>query len=471
VLFLALLSIYNPAHWLSFPSLDSIRCISFSNRDLYLAVPDGVCIIERRQLRLTRTLTAADGLQGRIRLCAWNPLRSSLFIATDGHLYEYLPGPDAIQELFPPFTQVKSIGITPAAVFFDTDKGLFQKHRVAPLFSESREPAAADWFGERDSSRPQDYIFLTPYFVTDDQLLTHRIIRVRADTRARRLFAAAENYGLLVYNTSSGFTEAHVRFGPSGRVGRILEHDGRLWFFGDNRAASLDSAGNWNYFYSGSGSFPAAGISLLLPEVIELNRTRTIRAALPADSGALLLATDRGLYRLAADRSLTPLLDIERPVFTLCRFADSILAGTDEGLYLVTPDSLIRLYDPSARFDFGVYDIARTRSGSTFFATLGGIVIRDSVGTWDRLLPPGVDLSRPVQALAAAGDHLFIGTPGGLSIREPGTGGFTVIDRSRGLPAAEITSLFAGPEYLWIASAGMVTRFRYRAALNLPGRN
>ncbi|MEO0085699.1 MAG: hypothetical protein ABIK37_03615 [candidate division WOR-3 bacterium] len=471
MLLLAFLSLYNPGQWLSFPSLDNIRCISFSNRDLYLAVPQGVCIVERRNFRLERTLTQADGLEGETRLCAWNPLRSSLFIATDGHLYEYLPGTGTVQELPAPFSQVKSIGITSSAVFFDTDKGLFQKHRVAPLFTEAREPGVAEWFGERDSSRPQDFVFLAPYFVTDDQLQTHRILRVRADPRSRRLFAAADNYGLLVYNISSGFSEAHVRFGPPGLVRRIVEQDGRLWFLGDGRTASLDSAGNWSYYYSGSGSFPVPGISLLLPQVLDLNRTRRLRAAVPADSGAMLFATDYGLYRLDPDFSLTQVFDLDRPVYSLARLGDSILAGTDAGLYLVTADSLITVLDPSARFDFGVYDIARTSVGSTFFATLGGIVLRDSAGNWDRLLPPGTDLSRPVQALAAVGDHLFVGTPDGLSILEPDTRHFTPIDRSSGLPSSDITALFAGPRFLWIASPGMVTRLEYRPVLPHRDRN
>lgn len=461
MLLLALLALYNPARWLSFPSLENVRCISFSSRDLYLAVPNGVCIIERRHNHLTRTLTAADGLEGEVRLCAWNPLRNGLFIATDSHLYEYLPVTGVVQELAAPFSQVKSIGITASAAYFDTDKGLFQKHRVAPLFTAAPEPPGADWFGERDSSRPQDYVFLTPYFVTDDQLLTHHFARVRADTRARRLFAAAAGYGVLVYDTRTGFSEALVRFGPPGTVIRVIEQDGRLWFFGDGRAASLDSAGNWNYFYSGPGNLAAAGIALLLPQVLDLNRTRILRAAVPADSGSTLFATDDGLYLLGPDRRLSPVGDLRRPVYALARLGDTLLAGTDEGLYIFAADSLLPVLDPTARFDFGVYDIARTRSGSTFFATLGGIVVRDSAGNWDRLLPPGTDLSRPVRALAAAGDLLFVGAPDGLSVLETGTASFTLLDRSQGLPSADITALFAGPQYLWIASPGMVTRFEF----------
>ncbi|MBM3316172.1 hypothetical protein FJY71_10140, partial [candidate division WOR-3 bacterium] len=385
MLLVALLSLYNPALWLSYPSLDDIRCISFSSRNLYLAVPNAVCIFDRTVYRHTRTLTAADGLEGEVRLCVFNPLRGSLFISTDGHLYEYLPQTNLVQELPSPFSQVRSIGITSGGVFFDTDKGLFQKHRTAPLFSSAREPAQADWFGERDDSKPQDHVFLTPYFVTDDQLLTHRLTRVRVDPRSRRLFAAAENYGLVVYNATSGFSEAHLRFGPPGRVSRVIEHDGRLWFFGEGRQASIDSSGNWRYFYAGPGGLPATGITLLLPGVLDLNRTHHIRAAVPADSGTTLFATDEGLFLLGPDKTLAPLFDLYRPVYALTRLADSILAGTDEGLYLVFPDSLLRLSDPSARFDFGVYDIARTRDGATWFAVLGGIVARDPAGTWDKL--------------------------------------------------------------------------------------
>ena len=75
LLLLALLGIYHPENWQVFPSLDEIRCISSTGSEVYVAVPSGVCVLDRPRYRLVRTLTLADGIAGEVRLCAHNPSR------------------------------------------------------------------------------------------------------------------------------------------------------------------------------------------------------------------------------------------------------------------------------------------------------------------------------------------------------------------------------------------------------------
>ena len=462
LLLAALLGIYSPRDWRSYPSMDQIRCISTSPTQLFVAVPKGVYVLDHNDYAYLRCLTEADGIRDDVNLCAYNPSRAALLVSASGHLYEYITATDLVAPLAPPFEEIRSIGIARDGAYFDTEKGLFKKHRTADLYTEIQSaPAAVTWYGQRDSSRPEDYVFLTPYFVTDEQLATYPLTLVRRD---RKLYVAAAGYGLLVYNSRLGIREAHVRLGPSGDARRVTRLDNRLWFLGNERMTVLDSAGGWQYFLTRPGDIALSGFRLLFGNVAQLDRNERMNAFL-ADSGRLYIGTGRGLYVMGPDSRLTELLRTNRHINALLKLRDSILVGADEGLFLLEGDSLSSVVDPYGRVDWGVYDIARTRSGSTFFGTLGGIVSLDSAGTWQQYVPPGFDLSRPVRALAATDSLVFFGSATGISVLNTRNGSYTTIDQTNGLYAKDIIGLWADKGFLWITSPGIVYRFDYTRTL------
>jgi hypothetical protein len=464
---LLLFGLYNPQHWRIYPSMSDIRCISYSNRDVYVAVPAGVYVLGRSDWQCRRTLTAADGLRAEVRLCAFFPGRNVLFIATDERLYEYVPSTDLLNELNTPFHSVRSIGIAPDAPYFQTDAGWFRKARVAPVFQPvGSGPAGATWYGELDSSDVRDFPILTPYSVMDEHLNSHPLALVRTDGKGRRLFVAARDYGLLVYDARMGFAERHIRLGPpAAAVRRIVRLDGRLWFLAPDQTLAIDSAGVWTYFGTRPGELAQSAFRLLLPGILDLDRRESIRAVL-ADTLGLFVGTGCGLHWVDAERRLSRLHDLPRGVNALARVRDSLLVGTDDGLFLMVNDTLTSVTDPFARFDWGVYDIARTTDGSAFFGTLGGIVRLTPADTWARLLPPGIDLGQPVRALAAAGDCLFHGSTAGLGAYDWRTGAWLPVESPGALSLAGATALHADDHFLWIAFPSLLVRYDYRAALH-----
>ncbi len=487
--------------------MDEIRCISASANRLFVAVPRGVYVLDRFDYSYIRCLSRADGIDD-VELCAWNPLRSNLLILAAGRLYEYSDVADRASELFPPFAGIRSIGIAADGAYFDTDKGLFRKHRVAPeFFPVQNLPRSIVWYGERDTSRPQDYVLLNPYFVTDEYLNQYPLSRVRADPVRRKLFAVAEGYGLLVYSLTTGVQEAHIRLGPLARAESFIRLDSRLWFFRPDQSAALDQLGNWHRFLTRPGDPPQTASLLLSGRITDLARRERLLAVLPdaghdrnpgtaiqfpsaktggctlfVDSGlcpkpepdpstprSLLLGTDYGLYRLDHEGRLTPLLKLSRPVHALARLQDSVLVGTDLGLFLLAGDSLLEIADPFGRSDWGVYDIVQGPAG-LFLANLGGITMRAPDGTWFRLVPPGFDLSRPVRHLAQAGDLLFAATPAGILAYNTKVQTWTTIDAAAGLPDNNIIGLAADDRYLWIASPGLLARFDHVKGLPAQSR-
>jgi hypothetical protein len=466
LLLLALLGSYTPENWRAYPSLDEVRCISSTGSDLYVAVPAGVCIFDHTRYRLLRTLTRADGIAGEVELCAHNPSRGDVFITTEDHIYRYIPATSRVEELFAPFKHVSSIGVGADGAYFETDAGIFFRARNAADFKSVTElPTDLNWYGKNDTLKPRDFPFLTPYFVMDEQLVNHNITLVRPDRGNKRLFAAAEGYGILVYDARSGFSEAHIRFGPSSApVRRIAHLDNRIWFIGGETTVSLDSAGDWQYFLTRPGDLSTGGFRLLLGNVAGLERSEGLSALL-ADSAGLLLGTDFGIYSLGPDNKLAELLRLPRRVSGLLRLQDSLLFGTDQGLFLSVGDSVLEYSDPYGATDWGVFDITRAGNGTAYFGTLGGIVSRTADGVWFRYVPPGFDLRTPVRALAASGTRVFMADGSGIIVLDTKDDSYTTIDAARGLPVSEVSSLYADDQYLWIASPGLITRLDYTKEL------
>ncbi|MEO0079198.1 MAG: hypothetical protein ABIK44_00775 [candidate division WOR-3 bacterium] len=460
-----LMLLYNPQHWSFYPSMAEIRCIATSNRQLFVAVPSGVYIFDRTNLRHIRTIASPDGIEGAVRLCAAGPGRNSLLIATEAHLYEFLLNTGGLHQLDPPFRDVKSVGVGPDGFYFDTGKELYKKPPVASIFTRVQSvPGNIIWFGERDTSKPRDYIFLNPYFIMDDQLNNRPMTLVRPDPTGKRFYVAVQDYGLFVYNRA-GFAEHHLRYGPAGNeVRKIVGFNNRVWFVSSFQTAAVDQNGNWTYSATGPGDLTGGSSFILSKSLLDLDRREHISAILPL-SGSVILGTGSGLHLLNLQGKLSLIVATNHRVNGLTWLRDTILVGTDMGLFLWANDTLTLVSDPFGRTDWGVFDISRNRTGTIFFGTLGGILKLDSTGTWSHLVPPGFDLSRPVRTVAASQDFLFLGSESGLIVYSLKDKNWTTIDKAQGLPSTNITALYADDRYLWIAAPGIVSRFDYRAGL------
>jgi hypothetical protein len=445
---LLVLALYRPEYWQYYPSMDEVRCISPGTSELYVAVPDGVYILKKSTLQIERTLTRSDGIAGSVLLCVQNQSRGDVYIATDEYLYRFVPATGLLEPLSPPFKGVSSIGTNAQGMYFVTDAGWFARMANSQEFAPAAEfPRDVNWFGASDTLNARDYPALAPFFVTDEQLVSHELGRVRPDRNGRRLYVAANGYGIVVIDPRSGFTQARARFGPTyDPVSRVAQLDGRLWFISNDQAVTVDSAGDWQYFLTKPGYILAPGFRLLLGSVSGLNRNERITALL-GDAGSLFFGTERGIYQLGSDHKLAELTQFPRAVTGLARFGDTLLVGSEYGLFMYLGDSVLPVNDPYWRTDWGVYDIARSDAGTYYFGTLGGAVSLALDHTWNRYMPPGFDLSQPVSHIAAAGSFVFMGSPSGLTALNTTDNSWTTIE----LPSQTVTGLFADSRYLWIS--------------------
>ncbi len=453
-------ALYSPDDWRFYPSMDEIRCISPGRRELYVGVPGGVYVFDD-DYRHTGTITAADGLDGQVLLCAANPARGGPLVVTDANVYQYLPAGHIARPLDPPFDRVYSLGVTDTGAFFETERGTYYRHPVRPDFVRvPSAPDAADWYGARDTVEPRDFVFLTPYFVTDERLEQHPITLVRRD--GRRLYAAAGRYGIDVYSMMTGFATTRIRLGPPARtVRRIVRADGRLWFISGDELTSLDSSGKWEYYRTRTTDLPVPGLALLAPGVGTLGRREGINAVL-ADGQDVFLATGDGVYSVDPVAGPTRILDLTLPANGLARRGGSLLVGTNVGLFRVTGDSVAELHDPDDRTGLGVYAMAASDDGNVYLGTLGGLTVLDADGGWRNITPPGFDLSRPVDRVAAAAGYLFFPDDDRVSAYD--LDGNVWHDIPDVLPW-DVTALYADSSSLWLGGRDGIARFLYRREL------
>jgi hypothetical protein len=442
-----------------YPSMDQVRCISASSAQLFIAVPRGVYVVDRPGYSYNTALTSADGLAGAVELCAYNPVRGELLITTEERLYSHIPKTGTLTALNPPFRTAISIGIAADAAWFETESGLWRKHRVADQYTRGTPPAGITWYGERDSTRPSDYTFLTPWIVVDEQLTGYELTLARPDARSRRLFVAADGYGVLVYNSlRSSLPEASIRFGPPARTVRSIERrDDRLWLLSADRLTVVNPAAPWQYYSTLAGLYLPPDIPALSRGLLALGRRETVRAVLQ-DPDRLLVGTDRGLVQLGQGGSVTSVFDTHLPVNAVFTHSGQVVIGTPAGLFALDQDSAVQVEDPFFRTDWGVFSSARTSDGRLWLGTLGGIVSLDSADIWQHLVPPGFDLTRPVSVLAAVDSLVFAGNGAGVVAYNTRSQAWTYLTAGQDLPADSVTALHADSASLWVATPGMLTR-------------
>lgn len=457
---------YKPDCWLHYPAMNEIGSVTFSHRQVYIAVPEGIYIIELLTHRHIRTLTAADGISDKIRFCAFNPSTSELLIVGTQNLYQFIPALGQVNLLHPPFPQIRSLAIARNGVFLETEGGLFRKIGPNDLYQPgTRMVEPVQWFGERDTASIRKWTFLTPYYIMDEQLRIHPLVKAYSEQRTGRLYVTSPGYGVIIYNPRSGFKENEIRFGPPEReITNIIPSSRGLWFLASTATSLLDSAGNWHHLPNQTGELffnrlePLPGLKLT-----EFNQQEHIHTLLPFKNQTYI-ATNSGLYTLNPQGKPEIIIRVNERINTLAVVRDSLLVGTDNGLFLFVGDTLTPVSDPYARFDFGVYSIAQT-SHTTFFGARGRILELDENNNWSQLIPPGFDLSQPVRTMAAADHFLFVADHQALYILNLKTRIWSTIDTSTGLPGLPITALYADGKYLWIATPGIISRYEYHKQL------
>jgi ligand-binding sensor domain-containing protein len=458
--------IYYPQDWLNLPSVTSIHSITADPFNVYIGTPDAIYIFDKLANQVTRTLTSSDGINGSIRICAYDRESNLLWIVVDNRLIGYNSYTNFHFELFPEF-YIRSIGVADSYLYFLTDDKLWRMRKKDRKFQTIAKPdTKAIWYGERKSYKVTDYSFLVPYFYIDENVIRHNITVVFEDRK--KLWVGADEYGVLTYDLVTKLPLSHWRLGSEiGSIYKIIKIDNEIWFVGtDGYAKYTPQTGDWNYYQTPFGAIFSTKSVLLQSKILDLKRVQGI-SSLVQEHNNYWIGSGYQVYLYEAKSNvLTPIFRFPSPIQNISISDDAAFFIAANGLYRYQTKTkkIDTIFDPYQKITFGVFDIFPTKS-QYYFSVNGGFLSLDTLGKWQNHILPGIDLSMPFTTLAGFGDYLFLGMNKGFAAYNEKTERYDYFTTKEGLLSNNINALYADSSYLWIASDRGISRFSYRRVL------
>ncbi len=455
--------IYNHNHWLHIPVTNEVISITASLSNVYVAVPDGILVFDKRNLQFTNTFTKADGIPEGIKICAYDIFSGNLLIIDEEGLTFFQPFTRIRSNLPLPF-KPHSLGIGKENIYFQMEtenqawnrkKRKFKRVKVFP-------DTGIVWYGAAYRKKPQDYIFLTPYYIMDEDLIIYPMTGTFEE--GKRLWVSVRDYGILVYDLPSRQKIKEFRFGlMAGGIKEILKREDGLWFLGNNFFIRMGKdLEDWKYFLIRPGKIFSEKIPLLSFKFLDIFRTQGI-TAISENPSLLLFSTSDKLY-LYEKKSENIINEVNIPsiqkIFSL-KDTVFILSSSGVFLYSLTKNEISELKDPKGDLKFGVYDIGVNNFGIVF-AIRGGFLQLNYSKKWEKFILPGIDLSLPITNIAAANDYLFFGIrEEGLIAFDQKENKYISLKEKEGLLSTNIQSLYCDSSYLWISTDKGISRFDY----------
>lgn len=188
-----------------------------------------------------------------------------------------------------------------------------------------------------------------------------------------------------------------------------------------------------------------------------------VRALAPAPDG-LWVGTSRGLAVAPDDGGRAPAVRVSFPgpeVLALAVTDDTLWIGSADGLLVLMPGSSTPLVvEPDAR-TLREPVVALAAKGDTIVGATETRLVLRAGGRWQVLPIPGTPIGR-FTAAAADADGFWLGGTSGLAFFQPARGVWRELTSTGDLPLP-VTDVAAAGEYVWVATPGGVVRLLKRA--------
>jgi|YelNatPaOPRAMG01_1025707.scaffolds.fasta_scaffold03340_11 hypothetical protein len=457
-----LFAFYNPNQWQHLLYFDEPIAATASLSNLYFALADGILVFDRREIKFIKTLTKVDGIPEGIKLIAYDQFLASLVILTKETLTLFQPLTRIKANYFLPFSP-RALGIGEKNICFLTekDKYIFDREKKRFRRVKAFPDTSILWHGEEFSRKVRDYIFLTPYQIMDEDLVTYPMNLVFPE--GRRLWVGVKGYGILVYDLNTQQKIKEFRF-PPGRVKKIIRQEDGLWFLGDNFFLRCrEGLEDWEYFLIRPGKIFAAQSPLFARPFLEIFQNQRI-VSLTRQDGRLFFATLDKFYIYDSATEHREEIPLSGITDLLPLSSDTLLVLTENGAfsYQIKNGELEEIIDPKGDLKFGVFAGGVNNSGK-IFAIRGGFLRLSPSGNWEGFIIPGIDLSRLIRNLATRDDYLFLALENeGLFAFNQKENRYQIIKEKDGLLSLNLNALYLDKEYLWIASDKGISRLRYK---------
>ncbi|MCK4595428.1 hypothetical protein KAT73_01495 [candidate division WOR-3 bacterium] len=425
LLFIFILSIYEPLEWTEYRDYRYVQSIDADIRWIWVASTDGIIRYDKLRERWEIPASKID-FPDNISLIGVDDFSNYIWFTTSATLSRYNPTLKSIdQYTLPAEGRSLNIAFTDDFVIINIDDRYYGFDRFTGKFEEIEPGSNIEW---KPKNQPQDFTQLSPYFVQDKKLRIYHMTCVILDERL--LWVGTEGLGLYKYDIYT-FQIEHINFGvPPGKIMAIHIHDDNIWIGGDNNALTLWERKNnrWQYFDLSEYGLYTTKVSEIDSDETSIwfatseglirfhdNKFNTFTVfdglpsnnitAIEADSNNLWVGTDWGLARIINGKVIS-LKEFGQVIINDLKLVrDSLLIATPYGVYIKHGKELYAFPDSTGILSTGVSVI----DDNGLLVTKMGILTKNG-----RLLTYPTDLPDPnVYTIESTENEVWIGTANG----------------------------------------------------------
>ena len=374
VFFLIALQIYpaNPRldRYEVVPTLSRVGALAVSAFDLYALSDQELIVINKSDLRITRTVA----FDAPVFLIAYDQFRDELWLTASGSLIRYNLALGSIRE-YPYGTGVISaLAVTPERVYFITD-GTYALQVATGIIKKTMPPEGLNWSQPLTDEDLQKHPYLSPYYFRDgpgeSQFPVTRFDITALLDDGLYVYAGTDRFGVLRYNA---ITLQHDRivYGPLDNQVRQARRVG-------DRIAFLNESG-LSFYEPRSSHWSYRRLEIPIAQFLALD--------------TILLIASNSQLSILSGTMVFPISDFPTRVLSLGADEHRYFIGTEWGMFQIPRGTREPLnFGP----DKNPVRSILTIDGHTYVGTDFALYRSDSTGTaWDTIMPFGVQKMFPV---------------------------------------------------------------------------
>lgn len=352
------------------PTLGRINALAASAFDLYALSDQDLIVINKSDLRVTRTVA----FDTPVFLMAYDQFRDELWLTASGYLIRYSLALGSIREY--PFSSgtISALAVTPERVYFITN-AVYSLQVMTGVIKKTTPPEGLDWSQALTDEDLQKHPYLSPYYFRDEpgesQVPMNRFDITALLDDGLYVYAGTDRFGVLRYNA---LTLQHERivYGPLDRQIRQARRVG-------DRIAFLTGAG-LSFYDPRSARWSYRRLETPIVQFMAFDTT-------------LLIASDSRLSTLTGTM-VFPISEFPTRILSLGADEHRYFIGTEWGMFRIPRGTREPLdYGP----DQGPIRSILTLDGRTYVGTDFALYRGDSIGTrWDTIMPFGVQKMIPL---------------------------------------------------------------------------
>ncbi len=234
-------------HYTIIPPLGRVKSIATSALHVYAINDNYLLIFDKQNLTLKKTVYFDED----ISLVGYDQQYNDLWISGTSNIFRFTVATYFMRK-YTVSEDIKRLGIGEDYLYLDGVKNYSFDKRTDELKLIHSFPENVVWYKRTTDADIKKYVFLTPYYYSDDQqesqapFYQYQITAVYDD--GMDLYVGTDGYGILKYNKTS-WQKQRVIYGPlDSKIRRVKKFDSTIYFISSSGISFYPiKTDNWKY--------------------------------------------------------------------------------------------------------------------------------------------------------------------------------------------------------------------------------